>query len=205
MYEHVKTVLITGTSSGIGMFTAVRAAAHGWRTIATMRDTTRSQALQDQVHRIGADVDIRELDVTSDASVADAVRGVLSDYGRLDAVVNNAGSAFVGTVENTELSTYQDSLEVNYLGPVRLIKAAMPALRASLGRIVTVSSVGGVIGQPFNEAYCAAKFAIEGFLEALHPVAATVGVDVTVIEPGAVSSSFLTNAGLNPQAMVKTS
>lgn len=74
----------------------------------------------------------------------------------------------------------------------------MPHLRAGGGRLLTVSSVGGIVGQPFNEAYCAAKFAVEGFMEALAPVAAAVGVAVSVVEPGAVSSSFVANAGLDP-------
>jgi NAD(P)-dependent dehydrogenase (short-subunit alcohol dehydrogenase family) len=91
-------------------------------------------------------------------------------------------------------------MEVNYFGVVALTKAVMPHLRASSGRVITVSSVGGVIGQPFNDAYCAAKFAVEGFMEALAPVAATVGVRVVVIEPGAVASSFVANAGLDPAA-----
>ena len=76
----------------------------------------------------------------------------------------------------------------------------MPHLRAAAGRLVTVTSVGGVVGQPFNEAYCAAKFAVEGFMEALAPVAATVGVTVSVVEPGAVASEFVANVGIDVQA-----
>lgn len=92
-------------------------------------------------------------------------------------------------------------MEVNF-GTVAVTRAAMPMLRSSRGRIVTVSSVGGVIGQPFNEDYCAAKFAIEGFFEALAPVARAVGVQVSLIEPGAVRSSFVENVGIDVHAMV---
>jgi NAD(P)-dependent dehydrogenase (short-subunit alcohol dehydrogenase family) len=117
-------------------------------------------------------------------------------------VVNNAGAAHVGTVETDDLTEIRACLEVNFFGVVALTRAAMPHLRASRGRLVTLSSVGGVIGQPFNEAYCAAKFAVEGFMEALAPVAATTGVRVSVVEPGAVASEFVTNAGLDPATML---
>ena len=88
-------------------------------------------------------------------------------------------------------------MEVNFFGVVEATKAALPALRASGGRVITVSSVGGVIAQPFNEAYCAAKFAVEGMMEALAPVAATQGVTVCVVEPGAVATEFVNNVGVD--------
>ena len=94
------------------------------------------------------------------------------------------------------------AFEVNFFGVVVMTRAAMPHLRASSGVLVTISSVGGIVGQPFNEAYCGAKFAVEGFMEGLAPVAATVGVRVVVVEPGAVASSFVANAGVDPQAMI---
>src|SRR5450759_3694717 len=84
-------------------------------------------------------------------------------------------------------------MEVNFFGVVAVTEAAMPHLRASGGRVFTVSSVRGAVGQPFNEASCAAKFAVEGFLESLAPVAATVGVGVAIVEPGAVTTEFVNN------------
>jgi NAD(P)-dependent dehydrogenase (short-subunit alcohol dehydrogenase family) len=94
------------------------------------------------------------------------------------------------------------TFEVNFFGVVATTRAALRHLRATNGRVVTVSSVGGIVGQPFNEAYCAAKFAVEGFMESLAPVARSVGVTVCVVEPGAVASSFVANAGRDPDAMV---
>ena len=91
----------------------------------------------------------------------------------------------------------RDVMEVNFFGVVATTKAALPHLRATRGRVITVTSVGGVVGQPFNEAYCAAKFAVEGFMESLAPVAATVGVHVSVIEPGPVSTEFVNNVGVD--------
>ncbi|MFE6050436.1 SDR family oxidoreductase [Kitasatospora sp. NPDC056446] len=187
-----RTVLITGTSSGIGLATAVTAARAGWHVIATMRDTAKADALLAAADRAGATVDVRALDVTDPASV----EACLSGLDRLDALVNNAGAGHVGTLEQEDVQDVRAVMEVNFFGVLHVTRAALPLLRASRGRVLTVTSVGGVIGQPFNEAYCAAKFAVEGFMESLAPVAATVGVSVGVVEPGAVASEFVANVGL---------
>ncbi|MBP0451018.1 SDR family oxidoreductase [Kitasatospora sp. RG8] len=187
-----KTVLITGTSSGIGLATAVAAARGGWHVIATMRDTAKAGALLAAAQEAGVTVDVRALDVTDPA----AVQACLAGLDRLDALVNNAGAGHVGTLEQEGVEDVRAVMEVNFFGVLHVTKAALPLLRASGGRVITVSSVGGVIGQPFNEAYCAAKFAVEGFMESLAPVAATVGVSVSVVEPGAVASEFVSNVRL---------
>ena len=197
-----RTVLITGTSSGIGLHTALAAASAGWTVVATMRDTTRAGALRAAADAAGVSVDIRALDVTDAAQIESVIAGIVADHGSLDAVVNNAGAGRVGTVELMSMEAIRDTMEVNFFGVVAVTKAAMPELRASGGRVLTISSVGGIVGQPFNDAYCAAKFAVEGFLEALQPVAATVGVGVCVIEPGAVGSEFVANVGVDREAML---
>ncbi|MFI2078101.1 SDR family oxidoreductase [Streptomyces triculaminicus] len=187
-----KTVLITGTSSGIGLATAVAAARSGWRVIATMRDTAKAGALLAAAEEAGVTVDVRALDVTAPASAESCLAGI--DH--LDALVNNAGAGHVGTLEQESVEDVRAVMEVNFFGVLHVTKAALPLLRASKGRVLTVTSVGGLIGQPFNEAYCAAKFAVEGFMESLAPVAATAGVSVSVVEPGAVASEFVSNVGL---------
>ncbi|MFI9271413.1 SDR family NAD(P)-dependent oxidoreductase [Kitasatospora sp. NPDC052896] len=197
-----KVVLITGTSSGIGLATAIAAARAGFRTVATLRDPARAGALREAAAEAGVELDVRALDVTDAASVASCVEGVLADHGRLDAVVNNAGAGHVGTIENGTVEDVRQVMEVNFFGVVQVTKAALPHLREVGGRVVTVSSVGGVIGQPFNEAYCAAKFAVEGFLESLAPVAGAVGVGVHVVEPGAVASEFVSNVGIDQERAV---
>ena len=193
-------VLITGTSSGIGAATAVAAARAGHSVIATMRDLEKRAALDDAARAAGVQLDVQQLDVTEAASVDDRLEYVHSEYGRLDALINNAGAGHVGTIEEESLEDVRDVMEVNFYGVVAVSRAALPLLRASRGRLVTVSSVGGVVGQPFNEAYCAAKFAVEGFMESLAPVAATVGVRVTVVEPGAVATEFVANVGVERSA-----
>jgi NAD(P)-dependent dehydrogenase (short-subunit alcohol dehydrogenase family) len=129
---------------------------------------------------------------------------VIRDYGRLDAVVNNAGAGHIGTVETDSVDNFRKVMETNFFGVVQVTKAAMPHLRASRGRLVTVTSVGGVVGQPFNEAYCAAKFAVEGMMESLAPIAAQHGVAVTVVEPGAVASEFVANVGVDRETVLDT-
>jgi NAD(P)-dependent dehydrogenase (short-subunit alcohol dehydrogenase family) len=191
-----RVALITGTSTGIGLATAVLAARRGFRTVATLRDTGRADRLRKAAADAGVELDVRRLDVTDARSVGTAFEGVLADYGRLDVLVNNAGAGHVGTLEQEPLSALRDTMEVNFFGVAEATKAAMPALRASGGRLITVTSVGGVIGQPFNEAYCAAKFAVEGLMESLAPVAAAQGVTVCVVEPGAVATEFVANVGV---------
>lgn len=193
-----KTVLITGTSTGIGLETALGAARAGWRVVATMRDTGKADALNEAAAaaRVAELIEVRRLDVTEPASVQECVSGVVTDHGALHAVINNAGSGHVGTLEVDGVEVARRVMEVNFFGVLNTTAAALPHLRATGGRVLAVSSVGGVVGQPFNEAYCAAKFAVEGYLEALAPVAAAVGVDVTLVEPGAVASEFVANVGL---------
>ncbi|MGH3655252.1 MAG: SDR family NAD(P)-dependent oxidoreductase [Micromonosporaceae bacterium] len=183
----MRTVLITGTSSGIGLATAVAAARAGFTTVATMRDLARADALREAADRAAVTVDIRRLDVTDAESVTSCVAGVHHTYGRLDAVVNNAGiSNFDPTMEMSTMDALRANLEVNFFGVVGVSRVAMPLLRASHGRLITIGSVHGVVGQPFNEAYCAAKFAVEGFMESLAPVAEAHGVTVSIVVPAFV-------------------
>lgn len=194
-----KVVLITGTSTGIGLATAVAAAQAGWRTVATVRDLSRADGLRQAAKAAGVEVDIRSLDVTDESSVAATIDSVMAEHGRIDAVVNNAGTGLLGTLESATMTDVRQVMEVDFFGVLHVSKSALPCLRASGGRLVTVSSVGGVVGQPFMEAYSAAKFAVEGYMESLAPVAATLGVSVSVIEPGAVDTKFIANLRLDAE------
>jgi NAD(P)-dependent dehydrogenase (short-subunit alcohol dehydrogenase family) len=112
----------------------------------------------------------------------------------------------VPTIEMCSMQMYRANIEVNFFGVVATTKAALPHLRASRGRIVTIGSTRGLIGQPFNEAYSAAKFAVEGFLEALSPVAAGMGVRVVLVEPGPVlHTSFGANTGVTRESLLASS
>ncbi|HET7799075.1 MAG TPA: SDR family NAD(P)-dependent oxidoreductase [Humibacillus xanthopallidus] len=189
-----QVALVTGTSSGMGLHAAVELARRGLSVVATMRDVSRSDRLDAAAADAGVQLDVRALDVTDHEAARACVDGVLADHGRIDVLVNNAGRGAVGTAEQLGLDEIRDQLEVNYLGPVALTKLVLPTMRAAgSGRVLTVTSVGGAVGQPFADAYCGAKFAVEGFMQSLSTVMLAHGVWVSVIEPAAVASDFVSN------------
>ncbi len=191
-----KIALITGTSSGIGLSAAVALARAGYTTVATMRDLGKAGPLRAAAAAAGVELELAALDVTDDASITAAVATTLARHGRIDLLVNNAGAGFLGSLEHTSADDLQRVFAVNFFGTWEMTRAVLPAMRAAgAGRIIQVTSVGGVVGQPFNDAYCAAKFAVEGMVEALAPVVHGFGVDVTLFEPGAVASEFVANLG----------
>ncbi len=188
-------VLITGVSSGIGRATALAAASSGLTVVGTVRDLARAPD----------GIECVRVDITDPVSIADGVRAVVERHGRLDALVNNAGVAGENLIlEFDDLADLRASMEVNFFGVVAMSRAAMPHLRAAGGRLITISSVRGVIGQPFNEGYSAAKFAVEGFMEGLASVVARVGVTVCLIEPAAVlDTEFINNSsGVDPETFL---
>lgn len=186
--------LVTGTSSGMGMHAAVQLAQVGHTVVATMRSVGKSDTLRSTAASAGVEVYVRALDVTNDQQARSVVESVLADHGRIDVLVNNAGQGLVGTIEELTLDDLRSQIEVNYISVARMTRLVLRSMRARRsGRIVTVTSVGGVVGQPFNEAYCAAKFATEGFMESLAPIAAQFNVHVSVVEPGAVATEFRAN------------
>src|SRR6476659_11124543 len=183
--------LVTGTSSGMGLHTAVGLAGRGITVVATLRDPSRADALRAAADAAGVRLDIQALDVTDHDGAARCVDEVLHTYGRLDILINNAGRGAVASLEQLSINDLREQLEVNYLGVAAMTKLALAPMRqAGSGRIVTVTSVGGAIGQPFADAYCAAKFAVEGLMQSLAPVVENFGIDVAIVEPAAVASSF---------------
>jgi NAD(P)-dependent dehydrogenase (short-subunit alcohol dehydrogenase family) len=192
----VTTVLITGCSSGIGLAAAVEFARRGCDVVATMRDLDRAGPLRAALEAARADADVRVMDVADDASVSAGVAGVAADHGGPDVVVSNAGIGIDGSTEELTVDDFRAAFETNVLGSVRLLHAVLPAWRArGSGRFVAVSSVAGAVGQPFNDAYCASKFALEGLLESLHPVIAPFGIHVSLVEPGPVAGDFAEKYG----------
>lgn len=184
--------LVTGCSSGVGLHTAIRLAEVGFRVIATLRDVAKAVPLQEAARAAGMEVEIAPLDVTDQASIDAAVAGAMARHGRIDLLVNNAGGGFLGSVEHTSDADLRRVMELNFFGVWNLTKAVLPIMRAAgRGRIVTVTSVGGLLGQPFNEAYCAAKFAVEGMMEGLVPLARNMGIEVCLVEPGPILTEFV--------------
>jgi NAD(P)-dependent dehydrogenase (short-subunit alcohol dehydrogenase family) len=186
-----RVVLVTGSSSGIGLATAIAFATTGDTVVASVREPGRAGALLEAAGARDLEVDVVQLDVTDDESVARCLADVARRHGRLDVLVNNAGTGFAGTLEELSLDDVRASMEVNFFGVVRLTKAVLPRMRVQGGgRIIAMSSIAGAFGQPFNDAYCAAKFAVEGLYESLQPVMATFGVYLSVVQPGPVAGEF---------------
>ena len=190
--QHV--ALVTGTSSGIGLHTAVGLARAGLTVVATMRDLAKAGPLRAAADTAGVELHVAPLDVVDEAAARSCVQQVIADHGRIDVLVNNAGRGSVATLEQLTTADLQAQLDVNYLGVASLTRLVLPAMRqAGRGRVVTVTSVGGAVGQPFADAYCGAKFAVEGLMQSLAPVMATFGVDISIVEPAAVGSEFVGN------------
>ncbi|KAM9784937.1 estradiol 17-beta-dehydrogenase 1 isoform X1 [Syngnathus typhle] len=191
-----KVVLITGCSSGIGLSLAVRLASDPEQTFkvyATMRNLAKKERLLESVKGLHKDtLDILQMDVTDSQSILDARDKVAEK--RVDILVCNAGVGLMGPLEAHSLDSMKQILEVNLLGTILTIKAFLPGMKAQRsGRIMVTGSVGGLHGLPFNEVYCASKFAIEGACESLAVLLQHFNIYVSLIECGPVNTDFLVN------------
>ena len=177
-------VLITGTSSGIGLSAAVECAAAGLRVIATMRDLERRKALDDAAKERGVTLAVEQLDVTAD-NVTPKIRELVLKYGPFFGLVNNAGIAVGGAFEEQSEADVREQFETNVFGLMAVTRAVLPTMRAAQrGRIVNVSSISGRVGLPLVSAYAATKHAVEGLSESLRWELEGFGIDVCLVEPG---------------------
>jgi NAD(P)-dependent dehydrogenase (short-subunit alcohol dehydrogenase family) len=188
-----KSVLLTGTSTGIGRAAAETLAAKGHRVLATMRTPAKGQELAEAAKANGWDLTIIPLDVRDDASV----RAALEQAGDIDVLVNNAGFEVWGPLEEMTVDDLKDQFETNVYGPFRLITAVLPRMRQRGGGvIVNVSSVAGRVSAPLNGLYSASKFALEALSETIHYEAGHFGVRCHIVEPGGVATPFPDNRRL---------
>src|SRR5215470_19603053 len=173
-----RVVVVTGASSGIGKACAEHLARRGYRVFGAQRRTSPAPA-------DAAAVEMIAMDVTDDASVQRAIAAVHARVGRIDAVINNAGNALMGAVEDTSVEEARAQLETNFFGVLRVCRAVLPIMRAQGGgHIVNISSLAGVLGLPFSGLYSASKFALEGMTESLRLETRRFGIHVSLIEPG---------------------
>ncbi|RBI83473.1 short-chain dehydrogenase/reductase [Rhodosalinus halophilus] len=182
----MKTILITGASSGIGKATALRFQAEGWNVIATMRDPSAGGDLAalDNVH-------VTRLDVTDAGSIAAAVADGIARFGRIDVILNNAGYGAYGPLEAFSAERIRRQFDTNVIGLLEVTKAVLPHMRANrAGTIVNISSIGGQITFPLGTLYHGTKFAVEGLSEALHYELEPLGIRVRIIEPGMIRTDF---------------
>lgn len=175
-----KVVLITGVSSGIGKALAEQLASEGYRVYGTVRTRSETRAYETV-----------SMDVTNEQSVAAGIARVLEKEGRIDILVNNAGMGIAGSVEEALVSEAYRQLDVNFFGVLRVVKLVLPGMRErQSGLILNVSSIGGVMGIPFQGHYTASKFALEGLSEVIHLEASRLGIKVVIVEPGDVRTGF---------------
>jgi len=188
-----RTALVTGASSGFGLLIAVELAKRGCRVVAAMRDPGKRAALMQEADRAGAagSIEVVRLDVTDAETIEAAVSDMLRRHGRIDVLVNNAGMAVGGFVEEVPMAAWRAQMETNFLGLVAMTRAVLPAMREQgAGTIIQMSSVSGLWGIPGFGAYAASKFAVEGFSESLRHEVGPLGIRVAVVEPGAYRTAI---------------
>ena len=190
-----KIILITGTSSGLGLHSAVLLASQGHRVYATMRDVSKKDDLEKEAKLKNVSVEILQLNVQDAGQIEECVKAIISKENRIDVLINNAGAGFLGTLEQASMAEINNTMDVNFYGPIRCIKAVLPFMREQQsGHIINISSVGGLVGQPLNEVYCAAKFALEGLSESIATyLEPYFGIKVSLIEPGGIVTEFANN------------
>ena len=182
----MKTILITGASSGIGEATARHFQANGWNVVATMRNPGSAPELGalDNLH-------LTRLDVTDAGSITVAAREGIDRFGRIDVLLNNAGYGAYGALEVFPMDRIRRQFDTNVIGLLEVTKAVLPHMRENrAGTIINVSSIGGQITFPLGTLYHGTKFAVEGLSEALHYELEPLGIRVRIVEPGMIRTDF---------------
>ena len=200
MSSETKTVLVTGASSGIGLATALYLAEKGYAVIGTSRSMDRLDQLQEGAAKKGLQVSGLELDINSDLGVKAVLPELLAET-EVHALVNNAGYSLWGPLEGVSMDQLRAQFETNFFAAARMIKAVLPAMtQRRSGTIVNMSSILGRMGTPFNGAYVASKFALEGLSESLRVELWPLGVRVALVEPGLFNTDLHDNQIIGERA-----
>ena len=186
-----KVALVTGSSSGIGLETALSLARDGYHTFASMRDTNKSEKIEEVAKKENLPITVIELDVDKEDSIVSAIKKVVAEGGRLDVLVNNAGYGQFGCTEDVSVDDFRKQFETNFFSIVRIVQEVAPIMRKQKsGSIVNISSVAGRMGLPGSPAYISSKFALEGLGECLRYELRQFGIKTTLIEPGVIKTNF---------------
>ena len=186
-----QVVIVTGASAGIGKALALQLAHQGARVAIAARRAERLEQIAADCRALGAEVLVVPTDVANEAQCRALVEKTVAAFGRLDMLINNAGLAVIARLEDySDLSLFQQTMEVNFYGAVYCTYYALPHLKQTRGRIVAISSLGGKAALAYNTAYCASKYGMQGFYDALRMELAQHGVGVTVICPWWVVTEF---------------
>jgi NAD(P)-dependent dehydrogenase (short-subunit alcohol dehydrogenase family) len=186
-----KVAVVTGSSSGIGLETALTLARKGFLTYATMRNLAKSDNIKAVADKDHLPICIVQLDVTDDTSVNKAVQSIIKETGRIDILVNNAGYALSGAFEDLSLEEIKNQYDTNFYGIIRTTQAILPIMRKQRsGRIINISSGLGLFGFPGMSAYSSTKFAMEGLSESMTYELDQFGIKVILIEPGVIRTNI---------------
>lgn len=186
-----KVALVTGSSSGIGLETALALARDRYHTFASMRNTEKRGELEHAAKKENLSIEIIELDVDKEESVVSAIKKVVAEGERLDVLVNNAGYGQFGCTEDVTVDEFRKQFETNFFSVVRIIQEVAPIMRKQKsGNIINISSVAGRMGLPGSPAYISSKFALEGLGECLRYELGQFGIKTTLIEPGVIKTNF---------------
>ncbi len=182
----MKTILITGSSTGIGKATAIYFAEKGWNVAATMRNTEKGADLLSYPN-----VKLFTLDVMDETSIQNAILDTINTFGQIDVLFNNAGYALVGAFEAMSQEQIKKQFDTNVFGVMNVIRAILPYFRSkNNGTIINTTSMGGIITFPLYSVYHGTKWALEGFIESLHFELKPFNIKVKNVEPGAIKTDF---------------
>jgi NAD(P)-dependent dehydrogenase (short-subunit alcohol dehydrogenase family) len=189
--QNQKIAVVTGSSSGIGYVTSIILARNGFLTYATMRSLGKGDALKSVSTKEKIPLRVIQLDVTVETSVKRAIQSILSEVGRIDVLVNNAGYGLGGAFEDIAIEEIKAQYETNVFGLIRATQAVLPTMRKQgSGRIINISSGAGRFGYPGGSAYVSSKFAIEGLSESMAYELEPFGIRVVLVEPGFIKTNF---------------
>lgn len=194
----MRSVLITGTSKGIGYETALAFARAGYRVHATMRNPRKSPVLAEIATKENLSLAVTAMDVDNDESVRVGVADIQAQHGPVDVLVNNAGIECFGSIEELSVDDFRAVMETNYFGVLRCVKAVVPQMRErGSGTIINISSVAGTFCHPPATPYCSSKWALEALSEGLACEMKSFGVRVALVEPGIIDTTMARRISMN--------
>jgi NAD(P)-dependent dehydrogenase (short-subunit alcohol dehydrogenase family) len=189
--QRALVAVVTGSSGGIGLSTSLALAGIGYLTYATMRNLAKRDSIQSIADKQRLPIRIVQLDVTDENSIKSAIQSILSETGRIDLLVNNAGYGLTGAFEDIGIDEIKAEYETNLYGVIRVTQQVLPIMRKQgSGRIINISSGAGRFGYPGGSAYVSSKFALEGLSESIAYELEQFGIKVILVEPGVVRTNF---------------
>jgi NAD(P)-dependent dehydrogenase (short-subunit alcohol dehydrogenase family) len=196
--QRALVAVVTGSSSGIGLATSIALARNGYLTYATMRNLAKRDSIQSIADKQHLRIRVVQLDVTDENSIKSAIQSILSEAGRIDLLVNNAGYVLTGAFEDIGINEIKALYETNVFGVIRVTQAVLPIMRKQgSGRIINISSGAGRIGYPGGSAYVSSKFALEGLSESVAYEIEQFGIRTVLVEPGFVRTKIGENMAIS--------